>query len=208
MNNKFSANPRKIPKQGRAKRTVESILVAAAHILAKEGCDAVNTNRIAELAGISIGSLYQYFPCKEAIMTALIERHALKMMDLVETILLKDKDQRFKETVEKLVKESIRVAKTDEHLHHLEFDQIPDAFHLEQVSTTKRYIKSAIQDYFETKKNEVQTNDFDLTAFIFFNTLVTSVHEVATDKSNYLGHKQLEAELTNLMLNYVMAHPD
>lgn len=65
---------RKKPVQQRAKVTADSILEAAEKIMLKEGYEQANTNRIAEVAGVSIGSLYQYFPDKEAIATSLIEK--------------------------------------------------------------------------------------------------------------------------------------
>lgn len=65
---------RKLPLQARAKQTVEVILEAATQILWRSGGDRLTTNRIAERAGVSIGTLYQYFPNKEAILFALIER--------------------------------------------------------------------------------------------------------------------------------------
>jgi AcrR family transcriptional regulator len=71
--------PRKLPRQRRSAATVEAILEAAAHILERDGLPALTTNRVAERAGASIGSLYQYFPNREAILAALIrrERNAL-----------------------------------------------------------------------------------------------------------------------------------
>jgi AcrR family transcriptional regulator len=71
---KLPARPRKTPLQERSRNTVEVIVEAAARILFREGADALSTNRIAEVAGVSVGSLYQYFPNREAIVTALIER--------------------------------------------------------------------------------------------------------------------------------------
>ena len=67
--------PRKLPKQARSKATVDAILIAAARVLVKEGFDHASTNRIAEVAGVSIGSLYQYFPSKDAIVAALMQKH-------------------------------------------------------------------------------------------------------------------------------------
>jgi AcrR family transcriptional regulator len=66
--------PRKNPSQARARRTVDLILEAATQILATRGEEALTTNHIAERAGFSIGTLYQYFPNREAILDALIER--------------------------------------------------------------------------------------------------------------------------------------
>jgi len=62
---------RRKPSQERSKATCEAILQAAAHILEDKGETAFTSNRIAERAGVSIGSLYQYFPNKDAILFAL-----------------------------------------------------------------------------------------------------------------------------------------
>lgn len=67
--------PRKLPRQERARRTVEAILEAAVEVFAARGHGGANTNLIARRAGVSVGSLYQYFPGKDAILTALLARH-------------------------------------------------------------------------------------------------------------------------------------
>lgn len=70
-----SLRARKQPRQERARATVEALLEAAAQVFERHGYAAGTTNRIAERAGVSIGSLYQYFPSKDAILLALVERH-------------------------------------------------------------------------------------------------------------------------------------
>jgi AcrR family transcriptional regulator len=66
--------PRKMPSQARARRTVELILEASAQILAAHGEEGLTANHIAERAGFSIGTLYQYFPNRESILDTLIDR--------------------------------------------------------------------------------------------------------------------------------------
>jgi AcrR family transcriptional regulator len=66
--------PRKAPTQRRAAVTVEAILEAAARILETQGLEGYTTNAVAERAGVSIGSLYQYFPHRDALTAALIEQ--------------------------------------------------------------------------------------------------------------------------------------
>jgi len=66
--------PRK-PRQERARETVEAILVAATHILVRKGYTRTTTNEIARTAGVSVGSLHQYFPSKDAIAVELLRRN-------------------------------------------------------------------------------------------------------------------------------------
>ncbi len=77
-----SVRPRKAPRQTRAESTVAVIVEAAARILESSGFEGFNTNAVAEKAGVSIGSLYQYFPNKNALLSALIEREASPLLEV------------------------------------------------------------------------------------------------------------------------------
>lgn len=76
---------RKDPKQDRSSATVECILAASVNLLERDGLPGFNTNAIAEMAGVSIGSLYQFFPNKDAIMAALLLRESEKGLDIFRT---------------------------------------------------------------------------------------------------------------------------
>lgn len=71
------------PRQARAKQKVELILEAAIRLLDKGGLDRLTTNAVAETAGVSIGTLYQYFPNKEAILDALADREMAALSERV-----------------------------------------------------------------------------------------------------------------------------
>jgi AcrR family transcriptional regulator len=77
--------PRKTPKQSRSIATVTAVIEAAARILESEGSNSFSTNAVAELAGVGIGSLYQYFPDKEALVWALIVRETSLLLDDAES---------------------------------------------------------------------------------------------------------------------------
>jgi Bacterial regulatory proteins, tetR family len=78
--------PRKKPRQKRSADTVAVIVEAAARILETNGFEGFNTNAIAEKAGVSIGSLYQYFASKHALLSAIIEREAAPMLGVSEEL--------------------------------------------------------------------------------------------------------------------------
>ncbi len=75
--------PRKFPKQRRAQDRVDMILDTSIGIIESEGFEKLNTNYIAERSGISVGSIYQYFPNKESIVSSLIEKHYEDRMHLL-----------------------------------------------------------------------------------------------------------------------------
>ncbi|WP_448140325.1 TetR/AcrR family transcriptional regulator [Sphingopyxis fribergensis] len=82
----MTAIPRKLPRQARSQATVSVILDATAHILTTHPPEEFNTNVIARKAGVSVGSIYQYFPNKEALLRALHDRHSTEMADAIELV--------------------------------------------------------------------------------------------------------------------------
>lgn len=79
--------PRKLPRQARSQATFDAILEACARILRESGLAAVTTNAVAERSGVSIGSLYEFFPSREAILATLAERRLAALTEAVESAL-------------------------------------------------------------------------------------------------------------------------
>lgn len=75
--------PRKMPRQRRSAATVAAILESAAHILEAGGFDGYTTNAVAARAGVSIGSVYQYFPNRDSVTRALIERRSEALLGAI-----------------------------------------------------------------------------------------------------------------------------
>ena len=99
--------PRKSPRQQRSQQTVETILQATARVLAEHGYAGTNTNLIAETAGVSVGSLYQYFPNKNALIAALHDRHDNQMLDVIDQALLGNPAATLRERVAAIVGASL-----------------------------------------------------------------------------------------------------
>src|SRR6478752_505802 len=95
--------PRKNASQERSRATVDALVEATARILIREGFDKASTNRIAAVAGVSVGSLYQYFPGKEALVAAVIDRHNRQVMQAVQGELARALDLPLDVAVRKLV---------------------------------------------------------------------------------------------------------
>lgn len=103
MTRKRPAKPRKQPLQARSRETYAAILEATARILEAEGLEAANTNAIAERAGVSVGSLYQYFPDKAAIFVELIIASETELGDMLEALVSSTSGQALEERLGLLV---------------------------------------------------------------------------------------------------------
>jgi AcrR family transcriptional regulator len=77
-------SPRKLPRQSRSVATVNAIFEATTQVLLSEGPGHLNTTRVARRAGVSIGTLYQYFPNKQALLFAVMEQHLSMLADAIE----------------------------------------------------------------------------------------------------------------------------
>ena len=110
---------RREPRQFRSRQTVDAILDAVALVLKRHGPDAVTTNRISEASGYSIGSLYQYFPDKQAIYNALHERHVEEVRGVIERALAEHASGLFEDFARALVEGLSNVHATDPKLHQL-----------------------------------------------------------------------------------------
>ena len=125
MPGKVRIIPRKIATQRRSRVTVEALLESTARILVKEGYDKASTNRIAEVAGVSVGSLYQYFPCKEALVAALIDRHNQEVVEAVQAELAAAAGMPLAVAVRHLVTVAVKAHRVDPKLHRVLAEQIP-----------------------------------------------------------------------------------
>ncbi|HRE49476.1 MAG TPA: TetR/AcrR family transcriptional regulator [Aggregatilineales bacterium] len=94
-------NARRTPKQARSQQRVDHLLTTAAAVFGEVGLAEATTNQIAARAGMSIGSLYQFFPNKEAIWAALIERYAFQLRGLLSAEGMADRP--FREVIQTII---------------------------------------------------------------------------------------------------------
>ena len=125
MARKPLTQPRKQAAQARSRATVDALIEATARILVKEGFDKASTNRIAAKAGVSVGSLYQYFPSKEALVVAVMERHSSELMALARDALADAATLPVAQAVRRLVTTAVHAHGIDPKLHRVLAEQIP-----------------------------------------------------------------------------------
>jgi AcrR family transcriptional regulator len=199
-------NPRKNASQERSRATVDALVEATARILVREGFDKASTNRIAEVAGVSVGSLYQYYPGKEALVAAVIDRHRQDIMRVVRGTLADVVAQPLEIAVRKLVAVAIRAHRIDPRLHRVLAEQIPRTGRLEQVETFNRESHALFKAYLEAHRDEIRAIDLGLAAFVCVTTIEALTHTAVLHRPEILtddGAETLVDEATRLVLGYL-----
>ena len=148
--------PRKNATQARSKATVDAILEATARILVKEGYDHASTNKVAEAAGVSIGSLYQYFPSKEELVAALIERHMDEMTCVVAEAAVRLRDAPLEVAAREIVRMMIAAHAVDPKLHRVLVEQVPRVGRLEKIEDVQTRAYAIARAYLEAHKDEIR----------------------------------------------------
>ncbi len=203
MPSKPSTKPRKQPQQDRSRVTVEAILEATTHILTEEGYDRANTNRIAERAGISIGSLYQYFPNKESLMAALIEQHSNEMAELVETKLNHLFDLPLEIVVPELIKAVIAAHAINPRLHQVLSEEIPRLGKSIQMEQAQARIAEILRSYLDRWSDSIAPQNLEMTVFILCRTVDALSHAAVIEYPDFIKDDRFETAVSNLLLSYL-----
>jgi len=207
MARKPLTQPRKHASQERSRATVDALVEATARILVREGFDRASTNRIAEQAGVSVGSLYQYFPSKDALVAAVIDRHREELGRVVRGALAKASAQPIEQAVRTLVAAAIDAHRIDPKLHRVLAEQIPRTGRLEKVETFSRENFTSFSRYLERHRDEVREVDLDLASFICVTTIEALTHSAVLHNPAMLSDdaavKALIDEATRLIVSYL-----
>lgn len=199
-------NPRKQASQDRSRVTVDALIEATARILVREGFDRANTNRIAEEAGVSVGSLYQYFPGKEALVVAVIERHNQDTMRVVRGALAEVATAPIEQAVRKLVAAAIQAHRLDPKLHRVLAEQIPRIGRLENLEAFDRDNYTLFRAYLESRSDELRAVDLGLAAFVCVTSIEALTHTAVLHHAEFLSDEAVETlvdEATRLVLRYL-----
>jgi AcrR family transcriptional regulator len=199
-----ATSPRKEPRQDRAKATVDAILAATARILVRDGYDKASTNRIAEAAGVSVGSLYQYFPSKEALVSALLEQHAAEMRRFLEVkATTTGIDAPLRGVVRDVVEAMVEAHRVNPKLHRVLMEQVPRVGALKRLSELDDMALSMIRAYLELRRAEIRPQNLKLVAFLLTSIVEAVTHGAVLMHPEYLVDEQLVDETTDVIMRYL-----
>lgn len=191
--------PRRRAKQARARASVAAILEAAARVLLRHGYAGATTNRIAEVAGVSVGTLYQYFEDKDALFDSLIRREIAAVGHALEAI-----EPESQEALE-LTLSRIFLAVLGAMPHGPELsrrlEHVPNALLRRRVAAGKQRVMELVRRLLEAHRAELRVDDLELAAFV----IVNASEGVGLQAGPELFGERLAAELTTLFTRYLLA---
>jgi AcrR family transcriptional regulator len=190
---------RRAPRQERSRQTVETVLQAVERVIAREGADALTTNRIADAAGVSIGSVYQYFPDKRSIFTALHQRHAEQVRMVIERTLAQHAGTSLDEFSCELVKALIDVHGADPRLHEITSEVVPES---------TQGFRRALQASFEGVISSLEPGlRGDRMRTVLPHLVEALVHGGTTHRSPTVSLDDLKEEAVRAVRAYLTAQP-
>lgn len=136
---------------------MEFVLEAVRHVLKRHGAEAITTNRVAEAAGVSIGTLYQYFPDKQAIFAALHDRHVDGVRHVIEQTITECTSASVGDFTNELVERLATAHAEDAELHELVSAAVPraaDGFKTALQATFEHVISPAAHDRYSADEAE------------------------------------------------------
>jgi AcrR family transcriptional regulator len=206
MARKPPTSPRKKATQARSRATVNALVEATARILVKEGFDKASTNRVAEVAGVSVGSLYQYFPSKEALVAAVIERHSEETSQTVRREFADIDSQPLERGVRTLIAAAVKAHRVHPKLHRVLAEQIPRVGKLEKAETFSRENFALFRNYLERHRHEIRALDLELASFVCVTSIEALTHNAVLHHSKVFTDAAMETlinEGARLVLGYL-----
>jgi AcrR family transcriptional regulator len=204
MSTKARLKPRKSPTQDRARATVDAILEATAHLLVKEGFDRTTTNRVAEAAGVSIGSLYQYFPSKDALVAALLARHVEEMRAATMAELARVRPLPITEAVRAMVELMLRAHAVDPALHRVLMEQVPRPGRTSGVAGFERDLQQLVVAFLEAHRAELRPRDLEQAAFLVAATVESLTHAAVLYQPQRLRDPAFVDEVCAMVTRYLL----
>jgi AcrR family transcriptional regulator len=195
---------RRRPRQRRARETVEAVLDAVIRILKRDGYRAITTNRIAEVAGVSIGSVYQYFPDKASIFNSLHQRHIDQIDRMVQSKLVEHASSPLEDLIRAMIEAMVDAHATDPELYELLLTEVPH-----KADGTKEFavrLHGAFRLAISSSAHQwKKRRDLDTVVFIVVNMVEALSHAAVLRRPATLRLADAKEEVVRAVLAYLRA---
>ncbi|MDP9901989.1 TetR/AcrR family transcriptional regulator [Variovorax ginsengisoli] len=197
--------PRKTPRQARSQAMVEVILESTARVLGERGYAGTNTNVVAERAGVSVGSVYQYFPNKDSLVTALHERHGAQMYAAIAAVLATERPDGLRGHVQAMVRALLAAHRVAPDLHRVLEREFPFFDAPRDQSAADGGIFRQVRQLLQAHRKEIAPTDLDLATWMVLQTMESLVHAAAIEPPAMFAPDAVEAAIVQMLMGYLQA---
>jgi len=192
------------PKQSRSRATVNAILEATIRVLDREGYEAATTTRVAEVAGVSIGTLYQYFSNRDAILDALQDRELSRAWEFIEGALSEAHRYSERELARKIILGLLELYAAAPALHRVLVIEGLRVTPADRVHAFDVRMVSAIRSFLSLGHLRVRRGNLDAAAFVIFQSVRAVMLARLLETPANLDDETLVEELTDLLVRYLV----
>ncbi len=171
--------------------------------MTRVGFERATTNEVARVAGVSIGSLYQYFPNKEALVATLLERHVSVLLALAKSTFAALQSESVPVAIRRLVDSLFELYSVEPALYRVFVEQLPAVGRLKRIVDVERELTLMIREYLEAHRCEVAPPNLDLAAFLVMRTLQALTHGIIAEHPDRLTDPHLAREVSAVIVGYL-----
>ena len=194
---------KKQPLQDRAKFTVEVLKEAAAHILREQGCQGLTTNKVAERAGVSIGSLYQYFPSKESLIAEIKRDHFKDLRRLMKAAYESTKGSPLTDIVKAFICASIEAHRLDPSLHKVLSGDLSE-FKVKESDNREGSVQVIVEGLLTRHRRELRDNiSIPLATKLTCKVIENLVHDAVLYEPELLNEETFVGEVHQMIMVYL-----
>jgi len=196
---------RKLPRQARAQATVGAILEATVQILDREGLEAATMSHIAEVAGVSVGSIYQYFSHRDAILNALQDREFARSLQLMQELLADGNlTQSARETVTAVVRGLAELYRSCPGLHRVLAIEGLRVAKADRVHAFDLRIIEIVRHFLVATSAPMRPKSVDAAAFVVVQSVRATMLACLLERPSGLDEETLIQEVVDLVLRYLV----
>jgi AcrR family transcriptional regulator len=198
------SEPRKMPLQARSSASVDAILKATVQVLLRVGKEKLTTTRVAQRAGVSVGTLYQYFPNKSALLKAALRLRVEEILAEVEKVCIVERGQPVEEMAEALARAFIEVKMRDPKTSRALYQVSSDVEGAKMMSSSAARVNEKIARLLETAPEQL-TRDPHLMASILQGTIAGVKRQLLESEMPEAQFAVTERELVLVVRSYARA---
>lgn len=194
---------RKRPQQQRSRQMVDTLIEATARTIARHGLDGTTTPLIAEAAGVSVGSLYQYFEDKDALLAALLDKLAMDVTQLLNRSIHPEAGMALEDMVRLSIRVTLNLMHNNEGLyleiarnwHRLPVHRVADVLEQHVMDIGRRYFLKHLQTY--------QVPDLQVRLFVTYNSVIFTLVRFISQERALLSEDEVVEGLSAMVTGYL-----